>query len=142
MKPKSEPVGASLSAHSAEMLLELQHEAEELDNWLRDESISDDTKEAMLIREDKILKLIRRALGGAAQEEAPQEVNALQEAAKWAFEHVKTPVVLGTLADDFWAEYKKAERAIYAKSGVVAEEEAGAPEPQEPKANSGKQGNS
>ena len=54
---------ARLIAAAPELLTELEHELEDLDGWLSDDGISDDTKESMLIREDKIQKAIRKAKG-------------------------------------------------------------------------------
>jgi hypothetical protein len=49
---------ASLIAAAPDMLAELEHELEELAGWMHDESISDDTKAAMRIRQGKIQKVI------------------------------------------------------------------------------------
>ena len=54
---------ARLITAAPELLLELEHELEDLAGWICDEGISDDTKESMLIREHKIDFLIRKARG-------------------------------------------------------------------------------
>ena len=62
---------AQLIVAATSMLLELERELEELDAWLREEEISDDTKAAMLIREDKIQKVIRLAKGQSTPDKCP-----------------------------------------------------------------------
>ena len=54
---------ARLITAAPDLLLELEHELEDLAGWICDEGISDDTKESMLIREHKIDFLIRKARG-------------------------------------------------------------------------------
>lgn len=55
---------ASLIESAPEMLQALESELEALDAWLRDDSLSDDVKEGMLISEDKLQRAIQKARGG------------------------------------------------------------------------------
>ena|ERR1039458_7711774 len=54
---------ARLIAAAPDLLLELEHELEELDGWLRDEWTQDDIKDSMLIRKRIIAAVIKKARG-------------------------------------------------------------------------------
>ena|ERR1017187_4129298 len=54
---------ARLIAAAPGLLLELEHELEELDGWLRDEWTQDDIKDSMLIRKRIIAAVIKKARG-------------------------------------------------------------------------------
>ena len=45
------------------MLLELEHELEELEGWLQTENLSNDAAASMVVRQSKIQLLIHRAKG-------------------------------------------------------------------------------
>jgi hypothetical protein len=72
---KTQKANARLIAAAPELGQMLLEELEDLDCWLRDESVSDDTKSAMLIREDKI----HRLLGKAGLLDDPDFVNRSHE---------------------------------------------------------------
>jgi hypothetical protein len=54
---------ARLIAAAPEMLLELEHELEELEGWLRDEETPEWTDNSMRIREEKIKQVVAKAKG-------------------------------------------------------------------------------
>jgi hypothetical protein len=61
--PDQAQANGHLIAAAPELLLELEHELEDLEGWLTTENLSNDTAESMVVRQGKIQLLIHRAKG-------------------------------------------------------------------------------
>jgi hypothetical protein len=59
---KEAKANAYLIAAAPELVAELEAELESLNEWLHEEELSDELKGAMLVREDKIQTLLRKAV--------------------------------------------------------------------------------